>query len=179
MAAIEVKGQICNGPIAKNFVRACSYYNYAKLSSNEQLLHQSTWLSHECCYHSFNRKLQGVNQLWNHKQLLRQSSLDNYAALALAQWEMVPVRYRPNAASGGWSYGHDLASLPWKGKHPLWNGHIISLNIHKNLFAWLLCYDLDCWLFACLARHTANCSAALPEVFSIEIYKCAHASERF
>ena len=24
----------------------------------------------------------------------------------------VPVRYRPNAASGGWSYGRDLVSLP-------------------------------------------------------------------
>ena len=25
---------------------------------------------------------------------------------------MVPVRYRPNAASGGWSYGRDLVALP-------------------------------------------------------------------
>ena len=24
----------------------------------------------------------------------------------------VPVRYRPNAASGGWGYGRDLVSLP-------------------------------------------------------------------
>ena len=32
------------------------------------------------------------------------------------QWctlfKKVPVRYRPNAASGGWSYGRDLVSLP-------------------------------------------------------------------
>ena len=27
-------------------------------------------------------------------------------------FEKVPVRYRPNAASGGWSYGRDVASLP-------------------------------------------------------------------
>ena len=33
---------------------------------------QRTILSHECCYHNFNRKLQGVNQLGNHKQLLCQ-----------------------------------------------------------------------------------------------------------
>ena len=38
--------------------------------------------------------------------------------------EMVPVRYRPNAASGGWSYGRDLVSPPRFG--------IISLNIHKT-----------------------------------------------
>ena len=44
-------------------------------------------LSHECCYHNFDRKLQGVNQLGNHKQLLCQSSQTNYAALALAQCE--------------------------------------------------------------------------------------------
>ena len=25
-------------------------------------------------------------------------------------WLKVPVRYRPNAASGGWSYGRDLVS---------------------------------------------------------------------
>ena len=29
-----------------------------------------------------------------------------------AKIEKVPVRYRPNAASGGWSYGRDLVSLP-------------------------------------------------------------------
>ena len=28
------------------------------------------------------------------------------------KFEKVPVRYRPNAASGGWSYGRDLVSLP-------------------------------------------------------------------
>ena len=32
--------------------------------------------------------------------------------LAEASFEMVPVRYRPNAASGGWSYGRNLVSLP-------------------------------------------------------------------
>ena len=42
---------------------------------------QHTILSHECCYHNFNRKFQGVNQLGNHKQLHCQSSLINYAAL--------------------------------------------------------------------------------------------------
>ena len=48
---------------------------------------QRSILSHECCYHNFIRKLQGVNQLWDHKQLLRQSFRDNYAALALVQCE--------------------------------------------------------------------------------------------
>ena len=35
----------------------------------------------------------------------------------------VPVRYRPNAASGGWSYGRDLAH--YRKRHLL-------LNIHKT-----------------------------------------------
>ena len=34
---------------------------------------QCSILSHECCYHNFNRKLQVWNKLWNHKQLLCQS----------------------------------------------------------------------------------------------------------
>ena len=40
---------------------------------------------------------------------------------------MVPVRYRPNAASGGWSYGRDLSHCREKGRFG-----IISLNIHKT-----------------------------------------------
>ena len=31
----------------------------------------------------------------------------------------VPVRYRPNAASGGWSYGRGLVHFCEKGTHPL------------------------------------------------------------
>ena len=31
----------------------------------------------------------------------------------------VPVRYRPNAASGGWSYGRGLVHCREKGTHPL------------------------------------------------------------
>ncbi len=40
MAAIEVKGHICDGPIAKI---VCSYHppNFMLLSSYEQFLHQS------------------------------------------------------------------------------------------------------------------------------------------
>ena len=54
---------------------------------------QCSILSHEPCYHKFDRKLQGVNQLGNHKQLLCQSSQTNYAALALAQWsKCIPVQ---------------------------------------------------------------------------------------
>ena len=33
------------------------------------------------------------------------------AKLKSANINLVPVRYRPNAASGGWSYGRDLVSL--------------------------------------------------------------------
>ena len=50
---------------------------------------QRSILSHGCCYHNFNRKLQGVNQLGNHKQLLCQSSRTNYVALAIVQCEPV------------------------------------------------------------------------------------------
>ena len=68
--------------------------------------------------------------------------------------DKVPVRYRPNAASGGWSYGRDLAHRREKGYIRF---DIISLNIHKTtsqcgwksraqdyVFAWLLYFDLDC-----------------------------------
>jgi len=48
---------------------------------------QRSILSHEPCYHNFDRKLRGVNQLGNHKLLLCQSSQTNYAALALGQCE--------------------------------------------------------------------------------------------
>ena len=48
---------------------------------------QRSILSHETCYHNFDRKLRGVNQLGNHKLLLCQSSQTNYAALALGQCE--------------------------------------------------------------------------------------------
>ena len=33
------------------------------------------------------------------------------AVLRPDHFKLVPVRYRPNAASGGWSYGRDLVSL--------------------------------------------------------------------
>ena len=88
----------------------------------------------------------------------------------------VPVRYRPNAASSGWSYGRDLASLPWKGKHPLWNGHIILLNIHKGILSAGIGMLFVLWprvlTFVSLARHPANCSTALPEVFSRDLQVC-------
>ena len=34
-------------------------------------------------------------------------------------FRLVPVRYRPNAASGGWSYGRGLVHCREKGAHPL------------------------------------------------------------
>ena len=45
---------------------------------------QRSILSHECCYHNFSRKLQGVNEVGNHKQLLL-SVFSNYAVLAIPQ----------------------------------------------------------------------------------------------
>ena len=48
---------------------------------------------------------------------------------------MVPVRYRPNAASGGWSYGRGLCTAVKKG-HTRFD--IILLNIHKTTSRWHL-----------------------------------------
>ena len=45
---------------------------------------QCSILSHESCSHNFSQKLQGINQLGNHKQLLCQT---DYAALAFLQCE--------------------------------------------------------------------------------------------
>ena len=56
---------------------------------------------------------------------------------------------------------------------------IISLNIHKTTSRW---YCMAVVLrprlltFACLAWHPANCSTALPKVFS-SVYQCANASK--
>ena len=41
-----------------------------------------------------------------------------YQRRAAEKNDKVPVRYRPNAASGGWGYGRDLVSLPRKGDKP-------------------------------------------------------------
>ena len=34
-----------------------------------------------------------------------------------------------------WTYGRDLVPLPWKGKHPFWNGHVLWPRL---LTFWLL-----------------------------------------
>ena len=70
---------------------------------------------------------------------------------------MVPVRYRPNAASGGWSYGCELMSW-WhmKGIHPVWNGYIILLNIHTT-FYWLW------WLVLWLQLPTFSNAISVPQ----------------
>ena len=47
----------------------------------------------------------------------------------LSQYKMVPVRYRPNAASGGWSYGRDLCHCREKG---------------NTRFETVMYFDLDC-----------------------------------
>ena len=61
-------------------------YSSFLLHSEQYGTNHSTIFCH-VCYRNFNRKLQCVNQLWNHKQLLPQSSQNNYAGLALAQCE--------------------------------------------------------------------------------------------
>ena len=76
----------------------------------------------------------------------------------------VPVRYRLNAASGGWSYGRDLVSLSWKGKHPFWNGYIcmsaywtytvLNKTVTKCNLTWRCCYQ-DTWKFL-LGIHSRN-----------------------
>ena len=54
---------------------------------------------------------------------------------------VVPVRYRPNAASSGWSYGRDLAHAV-KG---IGYTHFLIINLMVLLaFAWLLYFDLNC-----------------------------------
>ena len=81
----------------------------------------------------------------------------------------VPVRYRPNAASGGWSYGRGLVHCRET------RFDIISLNIHKTTSRWHLpgCCTLTSTAdFCCLARHTTKCSTALPEVFSRDLQVC-------
>ena len=85
---------------------------------------------------------------------------------------MVPVRYRPNAASGGWSYGRGLVHCHEKGTTRF---DIISLNIHKTTSHWHLpgCCTLTSTAdFCCLARHPTNCSTALPKVFSSDLPVC-------
>ena len=84
----------------------------------------------------------------------------------------VPVRYRSNAASGGWSYRRGLV-------HTVKRGHtrfdIISLNIHKATLRWHLpgCCTLTSTAdFCCFARHPTNCSTALPKVFSSDLPVC-------
>ena len=85
----------------------------------------------------------------------------------------VPVRYRPNAASGGWGYGRDLCHC-----HAVKRGYtrfdITSLNIHKPTSRWHLAVVLRPRLltFACLAGHPTNCSTALPKVFSRDLQVC-------
>ena len=51
---------------------------------------------------------------------------------------------------------------------------IISLNIHKATSRWYCMAALRPRLltFACLARHPANCSTALPKVFSSDLPVC-------
>ena len=87
--------------------------------------------------------------------------------------QLVPVRYRPNAASGGWSMGVALCTAV-KREHTRFD--IISLNIHKATSRWHLpgCCTLTSTAdFCCLARHPTNCStAALPKVFSSDLPVC-------
>ena len=91
---------------------------------------------------------------------------------------LVPVRYRPNAASGGRGYGRDLVSAVKRGYTRF---DIISLNIHKTTLRWYCMAVVlrpRLLIFACLARHPANCSTALPKLrYSVVIYQWANASE--
>ena len=94
----------------------------------------------------------------------REARGDNFAK--------VPVRYRPNAASGGRSYGRGLAHCREKGATRF---DIILLNIHKTTSRWHLpgCCTLTSTAdFCCLARHPTNYSTALPKVFSSDLPVC-------
>ena len=77
---------------------------YSSLLRHSTVLDQSqrTIQSHECCYHNFSRKLQGVNQLGNHKHLLCDFvSLikTNYAVLA----QVIPTLSIPTSSIPIWS----------------------------------------------------------------------------
>ena len=84
---------------------------------------------------------------------------------------LVPVRYRPNAAYGGWSYERDFV-LHWcEGDTPglKWL-HIIKLN--SSHWHCMIYFDLYCWL---LFTWQGTQSTVL-ELF-LDIYKCTNASE--
>ena len=79
-----------------------------------------------------------------------------------------------NATSGGWSYGLDLISW-WHTKwiHLVWNGYIISLNIHKTLridFVGLVLWPRTAHFCLLGKAH----SKLLPKVFSrdLQVYEC-------
>ena len=86
------------------------------------------------------------------------------------KWK-VPVRYRPNAASGLWSYGRDLVALPWKGDTPALRHHLIkySLDNFALAFAWVLYFDVDCWLLLAW-QGTQLTLLQLFLRYSVEIY---------
>ena len=56
-----------------------------------------------------------------------------YCAGSPRQFIKVPVRYRPNAASGGWSYGRDLYHCRAARETRF---DIILFNIHKTTSRW-------------------------------------------
>ena len=91
-----------------------------------------------------------------------------------ADWFLSGTGRMPHPVDG--AMGMNLSWWHMKGVHPVWNGYIILLNIHKifNDFAWLVHWPWLLTLSCCLSRHTANCSTALSKVFSrdFQVYQC-------
>ena len=82
-AAAALAAACCTGIYLRNYSHCAS----AKAVCFTALYSAGPITAHYSVTVLFNRKLQGINQLGNHKQLLCQSSRTNYAALALAQCE--------------------------------------------------------------------------------------------
>ena len=87
---------------------------------------------------------------------------------AMQYFHMVPVRYRPNAASGGWSYGRDLCHCREKGNTRF---DSISLNVDKTTGCSTLTSTANYFLLGKAPSHLFYLR------YSVEIYMCANSSE--
>ena len=83
----------------------------------QELRHLKTRLEETANFRHFYQ----VTNCKRKRMIAHAQAVDTRPSLSHAAWVRGYVRYRPNAASGGWSYGRDY-------DNPVWNGHIISLN---------------------------------------------------
>ena len=86
---------------------------------------------HEGTTWEHNMRAQHEITTWGHKSYKREHvQITNSSC----------YRYRPNAASGQWSYGWPYIMMTYEGDISVWNGYIISLNIRQvmstKIFTW-------------------------------------------